>query len=158
MTDLELYNSFKKIVDENTFNNLKKYLIVEENNGYEVFEKYSIKRTKVGYSVTSKNSDNLEIFSSVKFALAFCTLDYRNKVVETKRICFLDNTLAALQINIKLIEKYKKQTKFMDKKIIYQNKLLDHKLRQTQILQELEYLAQKAKQYHLNSMPKTSYK
>jgi len=158
MNDIDLYEVFKKMLDQNTVNSLKKYIILPDHDSYKVFEKYNIKRTKIGFKVTSNTSDKTHIFSSAKYALAYCTMDNRNKVVESQRICFLDSTLASIKISLKLYEKYSKQTKLQDKKHIYHNKILEGKLKQKLILKELDDFSLKAKQYHLSSIPKSSYK
>lgn len=158
MTDKEFLKSIQKIIDPATVNNIKKFVIIQEKNGYRVFEKYVIRKIGTGYQVIQLRNDTINAFCTLKYALTWCTLDNKNKVYEAERVKFLDNQLNDLGISISLCERYLKKSKEKDKKFIYLNKIIENKLKQTSILTELSVLGQKAKNYQLAWLGQSSYK
>jgi NAD+--asparagine ADP-ribosyltransferase len=158
MTDKEFLKSIQKIIDPATVNNIKKFVIIQEKDGYRVFEKYIIKKTVKGYQVIQLYNDQINAFCTLKYALTWCTLDNKNKIVEADRVKFLDNQLNGLDISINLCERYLKKSKEKDKKFIYLNKIIENKLKQTSVISELSVLGQKAKNYQLNWLNQSSYK
>ena len=158
MTDKEFLKSIQKIIDPATVNSIKKFVIIQEKDGYRVFEKYLIKQTKSGFKVLQLHNDTENVFCTLKYALTWCTLDNKNKVYEAERVKFLDSQLNGLGISISLCERYLKKSKEKDKKFIYLNKIVENKLKQTSIISELSILGQTAKKYQLNWIGQSSYK
>lgn len=158
MTDKEFLKSIQKIIDPATVNSIKKFVIIQEKDGYRVFEKYFIKQTKLGFQVLQLHNDTVNVFCTLKYALTWCTLDNKNKVYEAERVKFLDSQLIGLGISISLCERYIKKSKEKDKKFIYLNKIVENKLKQNSIMSELSTLGQTAKKYQLNWIGQSSYK
>lgn len=158
MTDKEFIKSIQKIIDPATVNSIKKFVIIQEKDGYRVFEKYFIRQTSKGFQVSQLYNDTVNIFCTLKYALTWCTLDNKNKVYEAERVKFLDNQLNGLGITISLCERYLKKSKEKDKKFIYFNKIVENKLKQTSIISELSILGQTAKKYQLSWFGQSSYK
>lgn len=158
MTDMELLRAIQKIIDPNTVNNIKKFVIIQENNGYRVFEKYLITKTNVGFKVIKLYNDVEHVFLTLKNALIWCTLDNKNLVVESQRVKFLDSQLTGLSMSTVLIERYLKNIKDKDKKFIYSNKLIENKIKQDRLTTEMTDFCQKAKRFQMNWLNNSSYK
>lgn len=158
MTDKELFKAIEKIIDSNTVNNLKKFVIIKESNGYRVFEKYLITKTFNGFEVSQLNSDTKHTFMTVKNALTWCTLYDRNKILEAQRVKFLDSIITGLNMSNLLLESYLKKTKERDKKFIYLNKIVENKLKYNSLQTEISVLSNTAKKYQLGWLSQTSYK
>ena len=154
MNDTDLLNAIKKIIDDNTVNSLKKFVIIKENNGYRVFEKYLILKKKNGFAVKKIYNDVEYTFSSLKYALTWCTLDNKNMILDSNRVVFLDNLLAGMSLNRALLEKYLNRDPKTDKTFIYANKIREIKRKQAQLTHELNGYSYKAKNYQLNWMTK----
>ena len=158
MTDIELLRTIQKIIDPNTVNNIKKFVIIQENNGYRVFEKYLITKTNAGFKVTKLYNDTEHRFLTLKNALTWCTLDNKNLVVESQRVKFLDSQITGLSMSSALIERYLKNVKDKDKKFIYSNKLVENKLKQDRLTIEMTDFSQKARRFQMNWLGTSSYK
>ena len=158
MTDNEFLNSIKKILDPNTVNSIKKFVIIQEKNGYRVFEKYIITKYSQGFKVTQLHNDTEHTFLTLKNALTWCTLHNKNKIVEAQRVKFLDTQLNGLSVSTSLLERYMKKTRENDKKFIYLNKIIENKLKHNVLLKEILTLSETAKKYQLNWLSQTSYK
>ena len=158
MTDNEFLNSIKKILDPNTVNSIKKFVIIQEKNGYRVFEKYIITKYSQGFKVTQLHNDIEHTFLTLKNALTWCTLHNKNKIVEAQRVKFLDTQLNGLSVSTSLLERYMKKTRESDKKFIYLNKIIENKLKHNVLLKEILTLSETAKKYQLNWLSQTSYK
>jgi hypothetical protein len=158
MTDNEFLNSIKKILDPNTVNSIKKFVIIQEKNGYRVFEKYIITKYSQGFKVTQLHNDIEHTFLTLKNALTWCTLHNKNKIVEAQRVKFLDTQLNGLSVSTSLLERYMKKTRENDKKFIYLNKIIENKLKHNVLLKEILTLSETAKKYQLNWLSQTSYK
>lgn len=158
MTDFELLKAIQKIIDPNTVNNIKKFVIIQENNGYRVFEKYLITKSRLGFKVDKVYNDSEHIFLTLRNALTWCTLDNKNLIVEAKRVRFLDNQLTGLSVSSDLLDKYLKKTKEKDKRFIYTNKLVENKLKQERLSKELSDFVETAKKVQRNWLNNSSYK
>ncbi len=158
MTDIELLNSIKKILDPNTVNSIKKFVITQEKNGYRVFEKYIITKRSQSFHVVQLHNDTEYTFLTLKNALTWCTLHNKNKIVESQRVKFLDTQLNGLSVSTSLLEKYVKRTKDRDKKFIYLNKIVENKLKHNVLLREITNLSDIAKKHQLNWFNQSSYK
>jgi hypothetical protein len=158
MTDIEFLNSIKKILDPNTVNNIKKFVIIQEKNGYRVFEKYIITKRSQSFHVVQLHNDTEHTFLTLKNALTWCTLDNKNKIVEAQRVKFLDTQLNGLSVSTSLLERYVRKTRESDKKFIYLNKIIENKLKHNVLLKEIMALSETAKKYQLNWLSQTSYK
>jgi hypothetical protein len=158
MTDTDFLNSIKKILDPNTVNSIKKFVIIQEKNGYRVFEKYIITKCSQGFKVTQLHNDIEHTFLTLKTALTWCTLHNRTKVVEANRVKFLDIQMNGLSVSTSLLEKYARKTKENDKKFIYLNKIIENKLKHNALFMEMMALSEAAKKYQLTWLNQSSYK
>lgn len=154
MNDKQLFQALEKIINENTVDKIKNTAVIKEGNQYRLFEKYIIKQTKVGFQVTRISDDNSKLFTSIKYAVTWATLDKRNLIVEANRVLQLDDILAGLEVSTKLLEKYNKKTQ----NFVYLNKLNENRLKKVSLIKELESYSVKAKQWQLTQFAQSSYK
>lgn len=158
MTDKDFLKAIQKIIDPNTVNSIKRFVIIQEKNGYRVFEKYIITKTNEGFKVIQLHNDAEHMFLTLKNALTWCTLHNKNLVFEAQRLKFLDSQLNGLTISTDLLLRYLKKTKEKDKKFIYSNKITENRLKHNSLTVEISNLSQKAKRYQLNWLNQSSYK
>ena len=154
MNDKQLFQALEKIINENTVNRVKDKAIIQEGNRYRLFEKYIVDQTKVGFRVVRISDDNTKIFTSIKYAVTWATLDKRNLIVEANRVLHLDEILAGIEVSSKLLEKYNKKTP----NFIYLNKLNENRLKKNSLTKELDGYSVKAKQWQMNQFDQSSYK
>jgi hypothetical protein len=154
MNDKQLFQALEKIINENTVNKIKNTAVIKEGDQYRLFEKYIVKKTKVGFQVTRISDDNSKLFTSIKYAVTWATLDKRNLIVEANRVLQLDDILAGLEVSTKLLEKYNKKTQ----NFIYLNKLNENRLKRVSLIKELDSYTVKAKQWQMTQFAQSSYK
>ena len=154
MNDRQLFQALEKIINENTVNRVKDKTVIQDGDQYRLFEKYIIKKVKSGFQVVRIPDDKTKLFTSMKYAVTWATLDRRNLIVEANRVLHLDEILAGIELSTKLLEKYSKKTQ----NFIYLNKLNENRLKKHNIVKELDGYLIKAKQWQLNQFAQSSYK
>ena len=154
MNDRQLFQALEKIINENTVNRVKDKTVIQDGDQYRLFEKYIIKKVKSGFQVVRISDDKTKLFTSMKYAVTWATLDRRNLIVEANRVLHLDEILAGIELSTKLLEKYSKKTQ----NFIYLNKLNENRLKKHNIVKELDGYLIKAKQWQLNQFAQSSYK
>jgi hypothetical protein len=139
----DIFTKFKKVIPEETINNLVDLSVFRDTDGsYHLFDKYVIRRVKDEYIVSVNSFDTNKTFYTLKHAVAWCTYDKRNKIVDSNRIYDLDKKVAGLESIIQGHQKLIKSTKNMDDKLIYLAKLGEEKMKKRQLYDELgRYIA-----------------
>lgn len=119
-----------------------------DNHSYVLFNKYILIKTQNGCCVTRHSDENKFLFSSLKIATAWCTLDRYNKIIESRRVQELDNSISsaiAEKINLNRLRGRANP----EQKEIYRDKLLQIVSHQKQFQWELDkyiILAKKCQQ------------
>jgi hypothetical protein len=139
----DIFTKLKKVIPEETINNLADLSVCRDQDGsYHLFDKYVIKRVNDEYQVTVKSFDTTKTFYTLKHAVAWCTYDKRNRIVDSERIYDLDKKVAGLESIIQGHQKLIKSAKNMDDKLIYLAKLGEEKMKKRQLYSELgRYIA-----------------
>ena len=139
----DIFNKLKKVIPPDTINNLADLAVFKETDGsYHLFDKYVIRRVNDEYEVTMYSIDTKKIFYTLKHAVAWCTYDKRNRIVDSNRIYDLDKKVAGLESIIQGHQKLIKSAKNMDDKLIYLAKLGEEKMKKRQLYDELgRYIA-----------------
>ncbi len=134
----DIFTKLKKVIHEDTINNLADLSVFKDQDGsYHLFDKYVIRRVNDEYEVTMYSVDTKKIFYTLKHAVAWCTYDKRNKIVDSNRIYDLDKIVAGLESTIQGHQKLIKSAKNMDDKLIYLAKLGEEKMKKRRIYDEL---------------------
>jgi hypothetical protein len=154
MNDKQLFQALEKIINENTVDKIKNTAVIKDGNQYRLFEKYIVAQTKVGFQVTRISDDNTKLFTSIKYAVTWATLDKRNLIVEANRVLYLDDILAGIEVSTKLLEKYNKKTQ----NFVYLNKLNENRLKRVSLIKELDSYSVRAKQWQMTQFAQSSYK
>jgi hypothetical protein len=134
----DIFIKLKKVIPKETINNLADLSVFRDQDGsYHLFDKYIISRVKDEYQVTINSFDTNKTFYTLKHAVAWCTFDKRNRIVDSNRIYDLDKKVAGLESTIQGHQKLIKSAKNMDDKLIYLAKLGEEKMRKRQLYDEL---------------------
>lgn len=114
-------------------------IITRDQNGiYKLFSKYSIKDNGVGiFQVRYAKSNYNYTFSSLKIAMAWCTLHNEGMIIESNRINDLDMKLCSVDFDIAVHKKMAKTPK-NSKTLIYITKLQEDNNRRRNILKEID--------------------
>jgi hypothetical protein len=139
----DIFTKLKKVIPEDTINSLAELSVYRDTDGsYHLFDKYTIRRVKDEYIVSVNSFDTTKTFYTLKHAVAWCTFDKRNKIVDSNRIYDLDKKVAGLESTIQGHQKLIKSAKNMDDKLIYLAKLGEEKMKKRQLYDELgRYIA-----------------
>lgn len=112
MNEGQMFEIFQAFFEKRYYNKIKNTLIIELDDGYELFGQYTIHKEKNVYVVKKYNTALYECFYNLKNATIFTILYERNKVTSCKRIQELDVLLESTHASL---ERYK--TKFTTSKI-----------------------------------------
>lgn len=158
MNDQQLFEAFEKVIDAKVYNKLKDTIVLHDGNSYRLFEKYAIEHSDNMFSVSKLTSDKIHLFTALKYAVTWVTLDNNNLIYDANRVLELDRRLLAAEMGIKLYERYDKRAKDINLRMIYFTKLSEAKLQKRHIVSELEQVAIKTKERQLKKFSQTSYK
>ena len=145
MTDAQLFQSLSKLVDARTFEILKKTVILQDDNEYILFHKYTIQKDGHGYKIIRITDDSTYSFTSLKYAVTWVTLDKCDMIYESNRVRYLDMILAGIEVSSMLYDHYLKTVKSIETRFVYSNKLKENSSKKKQITHELDIFAAKAK-------------
>lgn len=117
----KIYDFFNKDFINHTSNIA---IFKNQDGSYELFNRYEITGSKNdGYVITIKHSFTSIFFYSLKNAVTWCIFEKRNKIYESNRIVHLDHSLNNIK-NMRLWhKKLLKNTKNIDRKMVYLAKL-----------------------------------
>jgi hypothetical protein len=147
----DIFNKLKKVIPADTINSLADLSVFRDTDGsYHLFDKYVIRRVNDEYEVSVNLVDTTKTFYTLKHAVAWCTYDRRNKIVDSNRIYDLDKKVAGLESTIQGHQKLIKSAKNMDDKLIYLAKLGEEKMKKRQLYDELSHYISISKTWQTN--------
>lgn len=147
----DIFTKLKKVIPADTIDNLADLSVFRDTDGsYHLFDKYIIRRLNDEYIVTVNSFDTTKTFYTLKHAVAWCTYDKRNKIVDSNRIYDLDKIVAGLESTIQGHQKLIKSAKNMDDKLIYLAKLGEEKMKKRQLYDELGHYIAISKTWQTN--------
>lgn len=131
---------------------LKKTTILQINNNcYELYGKYVIKKIAKNHYVVYKNKTHTQQeFCNLKNSMAWCYFDSIERLYNTMRIQELDRKITSLTSELKIQESILNKTKDLDKKNIYYTKIAENKLIYKAVTKELLKYAHHAMDYNLS--------
>jgi hypothetical protein len=133
----KLLTKIDQFLNQEFIQNINDIAIFQNEDGsYELFNRYRIVKDSLGYKVTTNTSVEV-LFSSLKFAVSWCILETRNKYVKAKRIEYLDQMLAGVDVSIEMHKHLIKKSKETETKLIYIAKLSEEQSKRKKILGEL---------------------
>jgi hypothetical protein len=137
---------------------LKEHIIVENKNEYMLFNQYYIRKYDDYCELTNQLSDAEYVFSHLKYAVTWATLDKNNKVSQSKRVLFLDSILTGIEVNIKIHTKLFKKSTNEDAKTLYHSKYIEDIVKKKKVTAELDQFMNEAKTQQIRKFASSSYK
>lgn len=153
----KLFSILAKMFSKEKLSKLEKEIIYQDSDGtYHLYGEYSIKKSDLGYEMTKDNYHTQYIFTELKNAVTWITLDKTNSVTDANRVLYLDRILSGTKENLKVRQKLSKSIKNLETKTIVIAKMNEDMLKKQHLLDELEKFVEKAnawqhKQFALNS-------
>jgi len=140
VSEAQIFTKLEKTISKTEIDKLADLSIFQESDGsYLLFNKYSIVKTKDGYTVKQNHLIDGDVsFYVLKHAVTWCTYDKRNRIMDSNRIVHLDRELTSLDSAIAIHQNLAKKSKELDSKLIYLAKLGEEKVRRNRIQQELQ--------------------
>jgi hypothetical protein len=143
-----MYNILKKLLSEQELRGLSGIVVIEDGDGYVLFNEYKITPIKnKKYLLTSFNTHLRVTFYSLRNAVIYATLDKRNRVAECSSILMFDQLLEGTEANIQLHNQLIKKTKNPDSRGLYEIKLVEDKNKKSQIQHNLNQYAKEVKKW-----------
>jgi len=138
MIDAKAIEKLEKFIPKSYVQDLQNVIVYQNEDGsYELFNKYKIVKNKNnGYMVYIWDSNPI-LFYSLKNAVAWCTYDKRNRILDAERIYYLDSGLMRVDAMIEQHQRLAKKSSTSDTKLIYLAKLTEEKLRKKQMAAEM---------------------
>ena len=147
MSELDMYAILKKLLSKEELSGLSGIVVVEDTNGYVMFNEYHIEPMKRGYRVTSFVTHCNHVFYSLKNSVMWCTLDKRKKVLESNQILVLDKMLEGAIANAELHKHLSEKTKNVDNRTLYFSKLQEDRVKKKHIMKQLDSYAEEVKKW-----------
>jgi len=142
MNEKRMFKILKRILDKDNINELKKYIIYPEDNGYIMYGEYVISGTiNEGYMIENVHTFTVKNFNNLRNAVIWATLDKTNKIMYAKKVEELDIKLASTDNNIRVQTCLSKTS---NSALAY-TKLTEESLKKNGIIGELEYFAKVSK-------------
>lgn len=158
MNDKKLCQTLEKIVDHRLYLMLKDHIVVERNNEYMLFNQYYIKKHDSHCELANVYSDKQHVFSHLRYAVTWATLDKSNKISEANRVLFLDSLLSGIEINMKIHTKLYKKATNEDSRTLFHSKYIEDVIKKKQVTDELDQYMRKAKTHQMHKFTASSYK
>ena len=135
-----MFKILKRILDKENMDELKKFIIYPDNNGYIMYGEYIIKTPKSGdYVIEKFNTFTVKKFNSLRNAVMWATLDKSNKIMYAKKVEELDIMLASTDSHIQLQQRLVTSSKNTESLTLAHTKLHEESLKKTNIVNELEH-------------------
>jgi len=138
MIDDNTISRIEKIIPKSYIKDLEDVIVYQNADGsYELFNKYRIQKTKNNeYKIYVWGIETLT-FYSLKNAVAWCTYDKRDRILDSERIYYLDSGLVRVDAMIEQHQRLIKKASSPDSKLIYLAKLTEEKLQKKQMASEI---------------------
>lgn len=134
-------NKIDYFFENNYTNELKNISMFITDNGYELFNKYEIKRINDFFRVNIKHSFTEKTFSNLINAFSYCILDHRNKIIKSQQVEKLDEELKGLNFSILRYRNLLTKSIPLDEKTVYVAKLNESMLKKNKVKKDLhEYI------------------
>jgi hypothetical protein len=131
----DIYSQLATVVSS-TYEKFADKILMQTEHGTLVFNRYLIRDNSTGVDLVLRNGDQIA-FSSSKTALAYCILDYNNKILASKRLAELDRLLSSVEIDVE-IHRHLKRRGSIEQHVIYHSKLQHDLMRKQQIREEID--------------------
>jgi hypothetical protein len=138
MNEKRLFSELQRIIDPSALVDIEEKIVYQAKNGdYHLFGQYTIYKKNQDYRVTRQHVFGYKVFSELKTAVVWATLDKLNRVYDANRVIELDRLLISTEGLIQLHKKLSKDAKDLSSYELYIAKLSEDQLKRSQVLEEL---------------------
>lgn len=151
------FDILNKLLNKEKMSHLEKKMIFQDSDGsYNLFGTYIIRKNDLGYIVEKKHTFTTHIFTELRNAVTWSTLDKCQNFNDSARVLYLDKLLCGTAHNLLVHENLCKKTQDMEKRILYLTKINEDKIKKRSIMAEMNIYTEKCKswqyrQFELNS-------
>ena len=147
MAKKDFISSLKKVVKDKQLENLEKYLVINVNDGYELYGEYFIKPEFGNFTVSKIGTATSQKFNVLRHAVAWASLDKRGSYTDATRIVLLDQLLEGASVDLQIHQNMYRKASDVEKKLIYSAKIQEDKLKKSQVMAELNTYITTAKNW-----------
>jgi hypothetical protein len=144
------YNVLHDIIADTAFDQLESKIIYKEGSQYKLFGQYTIDKVDTAYHVSKINVAGEKVFSDLRYAVAWSTLDKLNRVWDANRICQLDKQLADTTVQYKQHSKLLQKAKDIDTYVLFKTKIGEDLVKQELASREINEYVRFAKNWQNN--------
>jgi|688.fasta_scaffold368236_2 hypothetical protein len=146
MIDDKTLAKIEKFIPKSYIKDLEDVIVYQNEDGsYELFSKYTIVKTATDdYTVYTGGTNDIS-FYSLKNAVAWCTYDKRNRLVDSDRIHYLDSGIVRVDAMMEQHQRLAKKANSSEAKLIYLAKLTEEKLRRKTMINEINSYVNQSK-------------
>ena len=153
MIDNKTLNKLSEVIPKGDMKSLQEIAVYQDENGdFCLFNKYTIRKIDGLFTVMVDYVFDTHTFSSLKNAVVWCTLDKRNKILESNTVKTLDQQMTALDSAIVIHSTLAKKAKNDEDKLIYLSKLSQERAKKRKVLAEIDFYIEDSKRWQLNRM------
>ena len=145
MNENKVFDLVKKIFYKSEINHLAESLIIENDVGYELYNKYQITKINEKFCVQKHNSHLNKTFYSLRNAVIWTTFDKRNYLMDSDIIARLDIQLEGLDTNIQIYKNLCDKSKNYEAKIVYFTKLSENRIKRKYVMEKIDTYSQQVK-------------
>lgn len=147
---------FRKLENLMSASSIQEKIVFEEDGVYCLFGKYTITKIPGGYLADKTHYATSEVFSQMKHAVAWATLDNLNRIKEASRVKVLDKQLTDAKLQIQVHQRMSNLAKDIDNYIIYKAKLQEDIMRKSRIVAELDGFVESTKAWQYRAFQEAS--
>lgn len=145
MDEFNMFSILKKLLSKEELSGLSGIVVVEDHDGYVMFNDFKITPKNGHYDVTRFYTHCKQSFCVLKNAVVWCTLVKRKKVAEANLVALLDNMLDGAMANEQVHQHLYTKTQNRENKMLYYSKLQEDKAKKRRLQQQLNDYAREVK-------------
>lgn len=137
----------EKVIQKHSIGELTDIVVYQEEDGsFNLFNQYVIRKIdNTHYEVSMITTMTQHVFTKLRNAVAWCTHDKRNQIMDAKRIIELDRHLDGAQTAIDIYSEMAKKAKNIEYKLIYLAKLTEEKSKKRSFSDEMDDFVEKSR-------------
>lgn len=159
LNEPRMFDILNKLLSKEKISTLERQIIFQERNGsYNLFGTYIISKTDVGYIVEKKHTYTSHLFTDLKNAVTWSTLDKCGNLNGSSRVLVLDRQLAGTTQNMLVHENLYKRAKDVDQQSIFLNKLHEGRIKKQAMTTEMNGFIERCKSWQYQQFAQNAAK
>jgi hypothetical protein len=144
-------NKLESFFSKDSLQELSKLTVIKkENSIYVLFDTYCIVKDIGRYKLSMKQYHGDKIFYTLKNAVMYATLHFKNRINESNRIVELDQKIENIDFSIFNLKSKIKSSSNTDNTLIYSSKLSQDYVKKQNLLKEFQIYERLARSYQNN--------